>query len=107
MKYLHTIWSNNNDDECGVFFYYEIDDDSYVNRQIEIYKDFSYGIASVEFEIGKIYLSSAKIENVEQVVTMNDPDIDSFMISAAHFNSVWKLLLGMSKKDGNEIGKLE
>lgn len=98
MKYVHTIW-NHDDNDIGVFFYYEIDDDGYIVRQIEIYKDFSFGIATKDFEYGNTFISDEKIEfsDIDEIIVSDEDGANTFYITEIQFNCVWNFFIKLTK----------
>ncbi|WP_126246793.1 DUF6881 domain-containing protein [Chitinophaga rhizosphaerae] len=66
MRYLKVIWLHGLDDEPQ-FIYSEIGDDAYELRKVEIYKDRTFGLASVEFEFGGTVLAEIQIPGIEEI----------------------------------------
>ena len=98
MQYIHTIW-NHDDNDIGVFFYYEINESGYIIRQIEIYKDFSFRIATKDFEYGNTFIPDEKIDfnDIKEIMIADEDNVSIFRISEVQFNSVWRLFISIAK----------
>lgn len=98
MIYISTIF-HHDDNDIGVFFYYEIDDSGYIVRQIEIYRDLSFGLASKNFEYGNTFISGEKIilSDINEVINHDEDNLITFYISEFQFNKIWNFFLKIAK----------
>ena len=92
MIYIHNIWGHDEDD-IGVFFYYEIDEDGIIRRQIEIYNDFSFGLACDSFQYNT-FMSNEKIslDDINKAILFDDESTTLF-ISKNQFNAIWDFFI--------------
>lgn len=91
MNFLQLIWSHELEEE-PIFFYFEIGNDGYANKQIEVFSDFSYCLYSQEVSIGQGFLTPMKFD-LEELFSQNDEEISHFEISGELFNHLWQYFL--------------
>lgn len=91
MEYLKVYWIHNFDDE-PILFYSEIDDDRNETRKVEIYRDKSFGLASIDIEFGGTALGEIPVPNIEEI--REDAEFDPYYITQEEFDSVWLECMG-------------
>lgn len=79
-------WVHNFDDE-PILFYSELDEKRNEIRKIEIYRDESFGLASLSFEFGGAGLSLEPVPSFEEI--KEDPQFLPKVISKDEFEQIW------------------
>ena len=86
MKYLKVSWVHDLDDE-PILLYSEIDSKGFEVRKIEIYRDGSFGLASLEKAFGGTQLSYERMPEIDEI--RRDTQFLPLEITQFEFEEVW------------------
>ena len=86
MKYLQVSWIHSFEDE-PILLISEIDDNGFEIRKIEVYKDDSFGLASLESDFGGTLLSPGPVPGIDSI--KQDPQFLPRFNSKEEFEDVW------------------
>lgn len=86
MKYMKVRWDHSSDDE-PVLLLYELMEDRYTARVIEVFADGRMGFASSEFAIGGTILAEKPIPTPSEIAT--DPQFSVDDLAAQEFENLW------------------
>ncbi|QIW16284.1 hypothetical protein A4G20_08030 [Pasteurellaceae bacterium RH1A] len=85
------------EDDIGVFFYYEIDESGVIKRQIEIYQDFSFGLACDDFQYNTFRSGDQiNLDDINESIIFDD-ESKTFFISGEQFDAVWDFFISKMK----------
>lgn len=89
MRHLKVIWVHEFPDEPHVL-YYEADAEDEIIRNMALYPDGSFGLASGETEFGGCIKPEAPLSPLAEI--REEGEFYPFVISDDEFNRIWKLL---------------
>ncbi len=99
MIYMKTLWIHNYDNE-PIILYSELDNERYEVRQIWVYDDQSYEIASEEYDTDESFLSPVPYPSIDEIRNANTEDdvFEPELITKEDFEIVWKNALRYLEK---------
>jgi hypothetical protein len=90
MIYLRVHWSHSFPDE-PVWFFYELDDQRWTVRTVEVYRDGRRGYAKEGMSVGGTELSEVPISSMEEIAA--DSQFEPSIITSDEFEKEWAACL--------------
>ena len=86
MEYLKVTWIHE-DDSFPILLYSELDDERYEVRKIEIYRNGSFGLASLNYEYNGSMLGAGAVPDTAEIIKI--PEFLVHDTSKDEFEAVW------------------
>jgi len=86
MEYLKVSWIHE-DDNFPILLYSELDDERYEVRKIEIYRNGSFGLASLNYEYNGSMLGAGAVPDTTEI--NKEPEFIVHETSKEEFEEVW------------------